>query len=403
MKRIAYLLHNFPGITDTFIKREIRSLQALGTDVCVISVWKPSASQTTQEILTEWCNDTEFLLPRSSVKIVYSLITEFARKPIRFLKTLLFAYRTSRPGLRGIAYQMFYFCEAVLAANVLREKQITHLHNHIGDQSGTVTLLAASLCNIAYSITFHGWPVFFDTKYSGISEKVKFAAFTRAISYFCQSQLMMFSKCDDPKRYEVIHCGLKMNKYPYRKPKERIDTLFCAARLSPEKGIAFLIKAIKELVDEGFELTLRLAGNGPSKKELEALTRKLGISRNVEFLGFLNEEQVIKELIRSDLFVLPSFVEGVPVCVMEAMAVGVPVIATNIAGTSELIDDEKSGLLVRPSDVRALAEAIRRMIVDYKFRLIAAEAARKKVVAEFDVDKETKKLNECMHREKWSG
>ena len=293
---------------------------------------------------------------------------------------------------------MFYFCEAVLAANLLRRKQITHVHNHIGDQSGTVTLLAATLCAVPYSITFHGWPVFFDTKYAGIKEKVKYAAFTRAISYFCQSQLMMFSECDDPQRFEIIHCGLKISKYPYRKPKEEVKRLFCAARLSPEKGIAFLIKAVKELVDKGFDIRLRVAGNGPSKTKLQSMTEELGISQNVEFLGFLQEDEVIHELLESDVFVLPSFVEGVPVCVMEAMAIGVPVIATNIAGTSELVESEKTGVLVRPSDPQALVDAIQRMTENYDLRLRIVEAARLKVTSEFDVDKETSKLNDRMTR-----
>ena len=111
------------------------------------------------------------------------------------------------------------------------------------------------------------------------------------------------------------------------------------------------------------------------------------------FLGFVTEDEVIRELQDSDLFVLPSFVEGLPVSVMEAMAVGVPVISTNIAGTSELIEDGKSGLLVRPSDSEAIADAIIRMVNDYDFRLRAAELGRRKVVDEFDLETECAKLN----------
>ena len=126
------------------------------------------------------------------------------------------------------------------------------------------------------------------------------------------------------------------------------------------------------------------------------LTKQLGVADRVKFLGFLTEDEVITELQMSDLFVLPSFVEGVPVAAMEAMAVGVPVIATNVAGTSELVEDGKTGLLVRPSDAKALADAIVRMIEDHNFRLQAAELGRKKVVQEFDVDKESAKLNQYL-------
>ena len=401
MKKIAYLLHNFPGITDTFIRREIRSLQKAGTEVRVISVWRPTSSQTTPEILAEWTSETDFVLPRSSASILMTMIGAAVRHPMRFLATFWLAFSMSRPGLRGITYQLFYFCEAILAAELLRKRNIDHVHNHIGDQSGTVTMLAAKFAGIEYSITFHGWPVFFDAKYSRIKEKVRAAHFTRAISYFCQSQLMMFSQCDDPRPFRVVHCGLSIDRYRYRPPREQVETLFCAARLSPEKGISFLIKALKLLADGGHVLHLRLAGNGPSREALEAMAKNFGISANVKFLGFLDEDEIIGELRSADLFVLPSFIEGLPVSAMEALAVGVPVIATNIAGTSELVEDGRTGMLVRPSDAQALADAVLRMAKDHQFRLRVAECGRRKVVEEFDVDKECAKLNEKLLGGSW--
>jgi glycosyltransferase involved in cell wall biosynthesis len=207
---------------------------------------------------------------------------------------------------------------------------------------------------------------------------------------------MMFSESEDSRRFRVVHCGLSLDKYDYRPPKESVRRIFCAARLSAQKGHAFLIRAMKILVDQGHELELRLAGDGPKKEQLTKLANELGISDRVRFLGFLTEDQVTRELQDSDLFVLPSFVEGLPVSAMEAMAIGVPVIATNIAGTSELVEDGRTGLLVRPSDSRALADAVVRMINDYDFRLRAAELGRKKVSDEFDLDKECANLNEFL-------
>jgi glycosyltransferase involved in cell wall biosynthesis len=394
MKRITYLLHHFPALTDTFIRREIRSLQKTGTTVDVISVWEPDNAQTTSEIRAEWAGVTDFLLPRSILSIVVITLISFIRRPGRFLATLRLAWTTSRPGMRGLTYQLFYFCEAVLAAHILGKRKADHVHNHIGDQSGMVTMLAAKLADIEYSITFHGWPVFFDAKYSRIKEKVRAAKFIRAISKFCRSQLMMFSECDDTSPFKIVHCGLSITKYQYRAPREQVSTLFCAARLSPEKGISFLIRSLKGLIDRGHALELRLAGDGPSQNELEVLTNELGIAANVKFLGFLDEDKIIDELQAADLFVLPSFIEGIPVSAMEAMAIGVPAIVTNIAGTSELIHDGQTGLLVAPSDSEALIDAILLLIRDYPFRIRIAERARQKVVDEFDVDKETAKLSD---------
>jgi colanic acid/amylovoran biosynthesis glycosyltransferase len=396
MKRIAYILHLFPRTTDTFIKREIRSLQKLGTDVRVVSVWKPNQHETTPGILAEWAKDTQFVLPQSAVSIIWAVLTGAIRSPMRFLATARLALLTSRPGLRGFIYQSFYLVEAILAADLLRRNSITHVHNHIGDQSGTVAMLAANLTGISYSITFHGWPVFFDAKYSRIREKVRGARFTRSISYFCRSQLMMFSECDDSTPFKVVHCGLEIEKYGYRPPRKEIRYLLCVARLSPEKGLTDLIHALRLLRNEGYDLELRLGGDGPTKQQLKALAEAVGLSDHVHFLGYLNEDEVVRELKRSDLFVLPSFVEGLPVSAMEAMAVGLPVVATNIAGTSELIEDGQTGILIRPSDPQAIADAVVRMMQDYPFRIRAAELGRKKVVDEFDIHKETERLNEFL-------
>jgi len=391
--KIAYLLHRFPATTDTFIKREIRSLQKAGTDVQVISVWKPLPDETTPDILAEWNEDTHFILPRSPLSVARISLALILRSPRQFFNAGRLALKTARPGFVGFAYQLFYFLEAVLVADLLRRNTVNHLHNHIGDQSGTVTMLAASMAGIDYSITFHGWPVFFDAKYSRIKEKVLGARFTRSISYFCRSQLMMFSDCDNPSAFKVVHCGLSIAKYPFRPPRAQIERLFCAARLSPEKGLMFLIHALAILRDRGHDLELRLAGDGPSRKALSDLAEELDVSDRVSFLGYLSEEKIIDELQAADLFVLPSFVEGIPVSAMEAMAVGVPVIATNIAGTSELIDDGRTGILVRPSDAQSLADAVVRMKEDHCFRLSASYKAREKVATEFEVDQETAKLN----------
>jgi len=348
------------------------------------------------DILAEWARDTQFAVPRSVFSIAKIVLTFGLRSPMRFFAAARLAFFTSRPGVRGFVYQSIYFLEAILVADLLRRNAIAHVHNHNGDHSGTVTMLAARLAGIGYSITFHGWPVFFDAKYSRIKEKVRGSQFTRSISYFCRSQLMMFSECDDATSFKIVHCGLEIDKYRYRPPRNVVKRLICVARLSSEKGHTSLIKALKMLRDKGYDLELRLAGDGPTKEALEKMADEFGVAEQVHFLGFLNEEEVICELENADLFVLPSFVEGVPVSAMEAMAIGLPVIATNIAGTSELIEDGRTGILVRPSDPEALVDAVIRMVHSWSFRLSAAELGRKKVKDEFDVLNETRKLNQYL-------
>lgn len=389
MKQIAYLLHHFPRITDTFIMREIRALQKAGTDIQIISIWKPSTAETNAEVINEWFNKTHFLLPRSILSTARELFMSIIRSPIRFVATTHLALMTSRPGLRGFVYQAFYLAEAMLAAELLRKSKIVHVHNHFGDHSGIITMLAAKLANITYSISFHGPHVFFDGKSERIKEKVSHARFTRCISYFCRSQVILFSGISDLSTLKIVHCGLELGAYQFRPPRKKIDRIFCAARLAPEKGYEFLIQAIKILKDKKCDVEVRLVGDGPSRASLERLARDLGIADRVRFLGHLDEATKIRELHASDLCVLPSLAEGLPSSATEAMAVGVPVIATNIAAISELIEHGKTGLLVRPSDPAALAEAIITMVQDYEFRRRAADLGRNKVISEFDIDKET--------------
>src|SRR5262249_14000759 len=154
---------------------------------------------------------------------------------------------------------------------------------------------------------------------------------------------------------KIVHCGLELGRYQFRFPRERVEKIYCAARLAPEKGHEFLIQAMRILKENNYELEARLVGDGPSRQTLERMARDLEVLDRIQFLGYLDEDSQMRELYTSDLCVLPSLAEGLPVSLTEALAVGVPVIATNIAGISELIEDGKTGLLVRPSDPVALA------------------------------------------------
>jgi colanic acid/amylovoran biosynthesis glycosyltransferase len=323
MMTVTYLLHRFPRVTDTFIMREIDSLARSGISVKVVSVWKPLQRETTDDLLKVWSSRVTFLLPNSIGSIAALLCVEVFRNPRRFAAALKRAILTARPGFRGFGYQMFYLAEALIAAKQIRSSYCQHLHNHFGDQSGMVTLLTSILTGIEYSISFHGPHIFFDAATASLKDKIESAYFTRSISYFCRSQLMIFAGSTDINS-EIIHCGVNPALYPFRYPKRDVEILFCAARLAPEKGIEFLLQAFKSVVEVHGNIRLRIAGDGSSRSSLQARAVELGISECVEFLGQLAETGITSELCASDLFILPSLAEGLPVSLMEAMAVGVP-------------------------------------------------------------------------------
>jgi colanic acid/amylovoran biosynthesis glycosyltransferase len=392
--KIAYLLHRFPGVTDTFIRREILWLKQSGMSIHVISVRTPTKKETTERLMREWRPAMSFLLPASKLSLVLAL-PEFAiRSPGPFLAAAWLAWRTAKPGIRGAAMQLAYFVEAVLAARIAKDRGITHFHNHIGDQSGTVTMLAATLAGIGYSITFHGWPVFFNAENDRVGEKVNRAIFTRSISFFCRSQLMFFAHARDPERFKIVHCGIDIGAFAYRPPRRDVKRLLCVARVSFEKGLGFLVEAVDRLHQEGCDIELHLAGDGPDRPDIEAMIRKRGLENRIKVLGFLTENEVRAALDQADAFVLPSFIEGVPVSAMEAMAIGVPVIATNVGGTSELVEDGVTGLLIRPADVDSICAAVLRLKNDPDLARRLAEQGRKKVEAEFDGAVEFAKLKE---------
>ncbi len=389
---VGYLLHRFPGKTDTFIKRELSWLKKNGLNLGVISVWKPGATETSKEIMDEWSGSTDFLMDIGKAAAVRTFAVEFVKNPAAFGSAAWLAWQTARPGVKGLAMQAAYFVEALLAQAPIRKHGYTHLHNHIGDQSATVAMLAAKMAGIGYSMTIHGWPVFFDIEKHRMAEKIKAAGFTRSIGYFCRSQLMMIAGATDPQRFKIVRCGLFLKEYPFEPKRDEVKRLLCVARMSAEKGLTFLFEAMKLLADRGVDCELRLAGDGPIRQQLEKYALDLGIKSRVTFLGFLNEAAIRAELAQADAFLLTSYVEGIPVSAMEAMACGVPVVATNVGGTGELVINGKTGLLIAPSSPDAVAQGVLQLKNDPELRHRMVVAARELVEGEFDGEKEFPKL-----------
>jgi len=391
---VVYILHRFPRVTDTFIFREIRALQKQGVSVRVISVWHPKDSETLPQVLEDWQSDVSFLLPTSLPRAFCDIVAMLGRHPIRFVDTFLLSLRTSRPGLKGLLFQLFYFLEAILASSRIRDQREIQLHNHFGDQSGTVTMLAARFCRLPYSISFHGPHIFFDPLGQRIKDKAHSAAFNRCISFYCRSQIMLFTNNYKPERCPIVHCGVNSAAYSYRDPKPDVSKILSVARLAPEKGFRYLLEAFSAATKNNPTVQLRLAGDGPMRSELQEQARLLGVSERVVFLGSATEAEIRNELEAADIFVLPSLAEGLPVSLMEAMSVGVPVIATNVAAVGELIDNGHSGRLVPPTDASSLERALLELIHDHEKRIAFARAGRIKIEAEFELEQETLKLAE---------
>lgn len=389
--KIAYLTGEYPRATDTFIQREVAALRAEGLDVLTCSIRRTGDEHLVGEEQRQEAARTFHVLPAVANPLTMAR-AELAMLPRlgHYFRALALAWRTAPKGIKGRAYNLIYFTEAVVLAHHLRKNGVQHLHNHIAKSSCTVAMLASELSGIPYSFTLHGPDIFFAPDHWRLDEKIARARFVACISEFCRSQAMFFSAQDQWGKLKIIHCGVEPERYA---PGERDGTrLMFVGRLAAVKGVPVLLEALAEARLTRPDLTLTLVGDGPDRAALEAQSRALDLAGAVTFAGYRSQSDVADLLARHDALILPSFAEGVPVVQMEAMAARMPVIATAVGGVSELVEDGINGYLVAPGDGAALRAAILRVMKDSALRQRMGGAGRAKVEAHFTATTEAARL-----------
>ncbi len=392
--RIGYSTGTYPRATDTFIQQEIRNLRTLGVEVETFAVRRPPEGDMVGEEQRTERDRTYYLLPSRARDVAHSHLVWAVRHPSRYATAFLLALRMRSPGMRALGKQLLYFAEAGLLARAVTAHKLPHLHNHLADSSCSVALLASVLGGYPYSFTIHGPAEFFEPRRWRLDEKVRRASFVACISHFCRSQVMMFSASSDWEKLQVVHCGVDPSLYRSRRHHGTGDRLLFVGRLTPGKGVSLLLESVRRLRSSGLDVTLTVAGDGDARQELEALAHAKGVSQAVSFVGYQSQAAVRQLLEEADVFVLPSFAEGVPVCLMEALATGLAVVGTAVGGVPELVEHQRSGLLVPPGDVDALTGALERLITDCDLRTSLGAAGRTKVGQEFDGLAEAAKLRD---------
>jgi glycosyltransferase involved in cell wall biosynthesis len=391
--RIAYLTGEYPRATDTFIQREVAALRQQGFQVETCSIRRTSAAHMVGNEQRQEASRTFYVL-EAATRPWISLRAHLnaLKAPARYLRALRLALSTAPGGLRPMLYQLFYFAEAVVLADHLRRNRIQHLHNHIAKASCTVAMICQELSGIPYSFTLHGPDIFFEPIHWRLDEKIARASFVACISDFCRSQGMSFADRQHWDRMHIVHCGVDPNRYTGTKVARSGNQILFVGRLAAVKGVPVLLEALETLRRNRPDLHLTLIGDGPERAELEAEAQNRGLSEAVTFAGYKSQSDVATTLNQSDLLVLPSFAEGVPVVLMEAMASGLPVVATQIAGIPELVEQGISGELVPPGDSAALANALERVLADPAAATKMGAAGRAKVSEDFDISKEASRL-----------
>jgi colanic acid/amylovoran biosynthesis glycosyltransferase len=396
MMRIAYLTGTYPRATDTFIQREVAVLRQKGAEVHTFSVRRPSSDHLVGEEQQSEFEKTYYILPANPATLAITHLKLLGASPVRYWQGLSLAWKTRQPGLKGIFYQMFYFLEAGSLACEVQHRQIQHLHNHIAASAGTVAMLAATLGGFSFSFTLHGPYIFFEPHRWHLSEKIRRALFVCCISHFCRSQGMVFAPQEKWNHMHIVHCGVDPALFQPKLHQGMGNQLLFVGRLAAEKGVPVLLDSLVQLTQEYPDLVLTLVGDGESRADLEQKVATLGLSDRVRFLGYQSQTAVRQHIQASDVFVLPSFAEGVPVVLMEAMAAGIPVVSTQIAGISELVENGVSGYLVPPGDADVLAVRIKELIDNPDLRSKMGQMGQLKVEKDFNVYREGDRLHQIL-------
>ncbi len=383
-------MSQYPAVSHTFILREIRGLRRLGFDVRVASV---SGADRSIELLTpeerEEQRATFYIKPAGIAAALSANLRVFLRSPLAYVSGFLSAV------LLGVK-NILYFAETAVFVDWMRRERLSQVHMHF---TTTVGLLARRLAPaIRTSATIHGSDEFIDPEGFYLGRKVAAFDLVCAISEYGRSQLMRFSDPQYWYKLRVVRLGVDVERYaprPFRYNPAPFEIL-TVGRLAPVKGLHVLVGAVDRLVREHWNVRLRIAGDGSERGSLESEAARRGLGECVVFEGWQTPDQLRDLYAQADVFALASFAEGIPVVLMEAMAMEIPCVSTWITGVPELIRDEVDGLLVPPSNEEALAAALARLMDDSDLRLRLGKSARQHVLEAYDLNRNVAALAELL-------
>ena len=391
--RIAYFINQYPKVSHSFIRREIQALERQRFQVERIALRGWDAELVDEEDVAEQ-KKTRYVLRHGMFPLLFALFRNILFNPFRFLRTLALVIKIGRRADRPFPYHLIYLAEACRILPWLKKAKVSHVHAHFGTNPAEVVMLIRSLGGPTYSFTVHGPEEFDRPQFLRLKEKARNASFVVAISSYGRSQLYRWLDHKDWPKVEVVHCGLEREFYDI-KPVPFLETsrLVCVGRICEQKGQLLLIEALHQLVERGVDLHLVLAGDGEMRSEVEALIAKYKLEGKVRITGWISATMVREEILTARGLVLPSFAEGLPVVIMEALALRRPVLTTYVAGIPELVRHHENGWLFPAGSVDDLAVAMAELLAAPKQRLEKmGEAGHHRVVSRHSIDTEAAKL-----------
>ena len=389
--KIAYFINQYPRVSHSFIRREIQAVERQGFTVQRIALrgWKDPLPDPEDQRERE---RTQYVLRAGVWPVLATAAATLLRSPLRFVHALGLAMRMANRSYRRRIYHLINLLEACRVLRWTRAAGATHIHAHFGTNSAEVAMLVSALGGPPFSFTVHGPEEFLLPM--GLDGKVHHARFAVAISSFARSQLLLCCPHEDWERIKIVHCGLEPGYFAASWAEATHATRFvCVGRLCEAKGQLLLIEAMAELQSRGHRVELVLAGDGPLRSELERLIRQRALGQCVRITGWIDSSAVRAEILAARALVLPSFAEGLPVVIMEAMALRRPVLSTYIAGIPELVVPGETGWLFPAGSMEALTCSMEQCLASSNADLqLMGEAAHRRVMARHSIDVEAAKL-----------
>lgn len=393
---LLYLIGQFPAINHGYLLAEIRHLRKLGFDLRVASVSAPDRPlDSLSPVESEEAALAYYVKSVPPSKAACLILNEFLRHPLRWLRGFFFALKLGGANAKRAAYHLAYFFEAILVGRYMRRCGLTHVHANF---SATVALILTRSFPVTMSFAVHGFGELHNPTETHLAECIESAEFVRSISRYGRGQMML--SCDRSGWSKLIYVPLGIDVSEFVPGAKRAVSSFvnilCVGRLAPEKGQSLLLDAIAALSAAGFRLHLRLVGDGPDRTFLERRAAELGIAACIEFAGWVEQKPLRALYAGSDLFVLPSLAEGIPMVLMEAMAMQIPCVAPRIAGVPELIEDGVEGMLYAVADVEELTVKMRALLESPEFMQQIGKQARLRIIRDYGMARNTERFAEVL-------
>ena len=391
---VAYLLSQYPKLSEVFVLREVLGLRRLGFRVETASVNsndRPSDALTADEA-TEVAA-THYLKAQGVVGAAKAHVVTLATDPAGWFRGMRLALSLGGFDVQRLAKTIAYFTEAVMVGRWMKRRGLVHVHAHLGSQAATVALFTKVVFGTGFSMTVHGPDEFYDAFGQHLPRKIVAADFIVCISNFARSQLMNLSAYEHWHKLVVSRLGIDPSVFRPRAQRPatpgpvepEVFEVLCVGRLTPAKGQHLLVDAVARLAREGRSIRLRLVGDGPDRASLDQHVHELGMAGTIVLEGPVNQDRIREFYAAADCFAIASFAEGIPVVLMEAMAMEIPCVTTHITGIPELIRNGEDGLLVAPSDTDGLVTALARLMDDPAERERIGRNGRMQVMERYDL------------------